>query len=397
MNLSPDPHMSELLVYYLKAVTCVGRSGGPEPQDIQLSGAGIQQLHCVLKIRETKLVVKALPGARTCVNGAEVEGEVALHHGDRLLWGSGHFFRVSCPSSPGAGPGESYDWSRANEEVMMAEAGNSGMDNIIARLEKKYREEKHSALELQRQEYEQQLQGIMGEDEEEGGGEAVRDWLARQGGGAGEEQWSASLMELRAGLAKAAGQVREANTLCGEVGGGTSYALTLQIPAQLLCPGQRRGFLQEPSVLVSRRGAGRQVWSMDHLETRLRGMREVVEEARGDEGTGRLKNDPFFDSVESHTLIGVASVYLSCLLSDGVFEYSAPVLSQDGRLAGKLLVELRRVSGAFPQDRIGQTNGIPASSSSSTHTSQEEPVQPVTVRLQVKHLNTVPLIATLGR
>ena len=136
---------------------------------------------------------------------------------------------------------------------------------------------------------------------------------------------------------------------------------------------------------------------MDHLETRLRGMKEVVEEARGDEGTGRLKNDPFFDSVESHTLIGVASVYLSCLLSDGVFEYSAPVLSQDGRLAGKLLVELRRVSGAFPQDRIGQTNGIPASSSSSTHTSQEEPVQPVTVRLQVKHINTVPLIATLGR
>ena len=81
-----------------------------------------------------------------------MDGETILYNGDRLLWGSGHFFRVNCPtSSVNPNTGDNFDWRQAQEEVMMAEAGNSGMDEIIARLEKKYSEEKQAALELQRQ------------------------------------------------------------------------------------------------------------------------------------------------------------------------------------------------------------------------------------------------------
>ncbi len=45
VNLNADPALNELLVYYLKqpmGVTRVGRGGGEEEVDIQLSGVGIQ-------------------------------------------------------------------------------------------------------------------------------------------------------------------------------------------------------------------------------------------------------------------------------------------------------------------------------------------------------------------
>ena len=400
MNLSPDPSLSELLVYYLKPTTRVGRAGEIEDMEIQLSGSGIQKHHCTLEIKELSLVLTSIPGARTCVNGIEVDGETVLHHGDRLLWGSGHFFRVNCPTSSvnPSNAGDNFDWRQAQEEVMMAEAGNSGMDEIIARLEKKYSEEKQAALELQRQEYEQQLLGVMGEDQMDGEGANVRSWLAMGGCqtvvGAGEEQFKASLGQLRAGLAKAGGQVREANLLAAELELATTYNLTLQIPAALLSPSNQRSgnFLQEPSVLVQRQDVGRQVWAMEHLAGRLGDMRDVVEEARAEGEKGLAKGDPFYDGIESHNLIGVASVYLSCLLSDVGFEYSAPVLSQDGKVAGKLLVELKRVNGSFPQARQAAqaNNGIAASSSSSTHTSVEESRTPITVRLQVKSVVGLP-------
>ena len=396
VNLSPDPSLSELLVYYLKPITRVGRAGEDGDMEIQLNGSGIQQHHCTLEIKESSLVLTSIPGARTCVNGVEVDGETILHHGDRLLWGSGHFFRVNCPtSSVNPSTGDNFDWRQAQEEVMMAEAGNSGMDEIIARLEKKYSEEKQAALELQRQEYEQQLLGVMGEDQMDGEGANVRSWLAMGGQtvvGAGEEQFKASLGQLRAGLAKAGGQVREANLLAAELELATTYNLTLQIPAALLSPSNQNAgnFLQEPSVLVQRQDVGRQVWALEHLSGRLGDMRDAVEEARGEGEKGLTKGDPFYDGIESHNLIGVASVYLSCLLSDVRFEYSAPVLSQDGKVAGKLLVELTRIKGSFPQDRVGQANGIAASSSSSTHTSVEESRMPITVRMQVKSVVGLP-------
>ena len=113
VNLSPDPSLSELLVYYLKPMTRVGRAGEDGDVEIQLSGSGIQEHHCTLEINESSLVLTSIPGARTCVNGIEVDGETVLHNGDRLLWGSGHFFRVNCPtSSVNPNTGDNFDWTR---------------------------------------------------------------------------------------------------------------------------------------------------------------------------------------------------------------------------------------------------------------------------------------------
>lgn len=48
--------------------------------------------------------------------------------------------------------------------------------------------------------------------------------------------------------------------------------------------------------------------------------------------------DPFYENQETHNLIGVASVYLEVLFSDVTLDYSTPVISQQGEVAGRLQV-----------------------------------------------------------
>ena len=83
----------------------MGRAGDPSDPDIQLSGIGIQSEHCVIRLEEAAeenlLFLDPLAGARTCVNGREVKEVTRLFNGDRILWGSNHFFRVNCPRSAG--------------------------------------------------------------------------------------------------------------------------------------------------------------------------------------------------------------------------------------------------------------------------------------------------------
>ena len=114
VNLNSDPCLNEMLVYYLKSpYTLVGRAGSPKDPDIQLSGVGIQNEHCIIEIHENKsgqpadlaksalctLTITPLCNARTCVNGIEIKEKTSLQNGDRILWGSNHFFRVNCPKS----------------------------------------------------------------------------------------------------------------------------------------------------------------------------------------------------------------------------------------------------------------------------------------------------------
>ena len=60
VNLNDDPSLNELLVYYLKERTLVGRAGAAEEQDIQLMGLGIQTEHCVIQIQNTELWITPL-------------------------------------------------------------------------------------------------------------------------------------------------------------------------------------------------------------------------------------------------------------------------------------------------------------------------------------------------
>lgn len=42
--------------------------------------------------------------------------------------------------------------------------------------------------------------------------------------------------------------------------------------------------------------------------------------------------DPFFDEQENHSLIGVASVFLACLLHDVKLQYAVPIINQKGEV-----------------------------------------------------------------
>ena len=91
----------------------IGRAGAPSNPDIQLSGVGIQNEHCVVEIKTAScqddvssaddvigtLTVTPCGGARTCVNGVEISRETPVRNGDRILCGSTHFFRVNCPKA----------------------------------------------------------------------------------------------------------------------------------------------------------------------------------------------------------------------------------------------------------------------------------------------------------
>lgn len=77
--------------------------------------------------------------------------------------------------------------------------------------------------------------------------------------------------------------------------------------------------------------------------------------------------DPFYESQENHTLIGVANIFLEALYNDVTLDYHTPIISQQGEVAGRLQVELTRTSGTLPQDRICE-----ASSESSADSGQED-------------------------
>lgn len=100
VNLNADPYLNELLVYYLKEYTVVGqKTGSTCGPDIQLSGLGIQEEHCIITIEENGLFLEPLANARSCVNGSQVSQKTQLRHGDRIVWGNHHYFRVNCPRS----------------------------------------------------------------------------------------------------------------------------------------------------------------------------------------------------------------------------------------------------------------------------------------------------------
>ena len=144
-----------------------------------------------------------LNGARTCVNGSVIREKTLLSHGDRILWGNNHFFKVSCPkrSDSAAGRAEesskqgytsfheiqspardsdsphdpahdqllgirdddneysSIDFDFAREEIMMKELSNDPLQTTVLKsLEKQHEDDKKTALEKQKEMYEKQLQ-----------------------------------------------------------------------------------------------------------------------------------------------------------------------------------------------------------------------------------------------
>ncbi|RXN32237.1 kinesin KIF13B [Labeo rohita] len=405
VNLNADPALNELLVYYLKEHT---RVGSADSQDIQLCGLAIQPEHCLIEIKlETGVTLTPKRNARTCVNGAVVSTPVQLHHGDRILWGNNHFFRISVSNmyrvgvedeegsttKAGLNPehldvdvdrlsqassDNSFSFESAQTEVMMKALGNNDpLQSVLHSLERRHEEEKRSALERQRQMYEQELQQLRKRLSTElqtpgshpqlhrsseqlsvsmlSSQSRLRQWSEER-----EVLMNRSLLKLKDQIVKANGLVQEAGFIAEELNKKTDYKVTLQIPAANLNANRKRDtVLSEPAVEVRRKGKGKQIWSMEKMENRLVDMRELYQEWKDyDEDNPAMRSyfkraDPFFDEQENHSLIGVANVFLSCLLYDVKLQYAVPIINQKGEMAGRLHVEVQRLSGELDERETG--------------------------------------------
>uniref|UniRef100_A0A9J7ZY99 Kinesin family member 13Ba n=1 Tax=Cyprinus carpio carpio TaxID=630221 RepID=A0A9J7ZY99_CYPCA len=396
INLNADPALNELLVYYLKEHTKVGSA---DSQDIQLCGMGIQAEHCVINITpEGAVFLNPYRNSRTCVNGSPVTSRQQLHHGDRILWGNNHFFRINlpkrrlrCEEEEGEGgnmknsnsseqlDGEgdtasevssevSFSYEFAQTEVMMKALGsNDPMQAVLQSLERQHEEEKQTALERQRLMYEQELQQLRKQ--------LTPDRQSIQGGMSSSpsaqhrlRQWSEerevvltrSLRKLREQIVRANLLVQEANFIAEELDKRTEYRVTLQIPAANLNANRKRdAVLSEPAIQVRRKGKGKQIWALEKMENRLVDMRELYQEWKDfDEDNPVMRSyfkraDPFFDEQVNHSLIGVANVFLSCLFYDVKLQYAVPIINQKGEVAGRLHVEVMRMGGGFDDSVAG--------------------------------------------
>ncbi|XP_063079873.1 kinesin-like protein KIF13B [Engraulis encrasicolus] len=433
VNLNADPALNELLVYYLKEHTRVGSANS---QDIQLCGMAIQAEHCVIDITsQSGVVITPHKNARTLVNGSPVSAPIQLHHGDRILWGNNHFFRINMPKLLSRSSEEeegvagatrsdlstehlevdldtvsqgssdvSFNYEYAQTEVMMKALGNNDpMQAVLQTLERRHEEEKRSALERQREMYEQELQQLRRRltPEKQPVGTATTtpppphhhhhhhphqqpahhrssEHLGGHGGGGGGggggargqclRQWSEEregvltrgLHRLREQIVRANLLVQEAGFIAEELNKRTEYRVTLQIPAPNLNANKKRdAVLSEPAVQVRRKGKGKQIWALEKMENRLVDMRELYQEWKEyDEDDPVMRSyfkraDPFFDEQENHSLIGVANVFLSCLFHDVKLQYAVPIINQTGEVAGRLHVEVERVSGDVEESEMG--------------------------------------------
>lgn len=265
VNLNADPSLNELLVYYLKDHTLVGGRSTTIPQpDIQLNGLGIQDEHCLLTIEDGSLFMEPINNARSFVNGSPVTTKTLLRHGDRILWGNHHFFRVNCPKTATNGPNHSsepqtpaqtIDYEFAREELMQNELSNDPIQAAIEQLERQHEEDKQTALEQQRLEYERQFQKLRNilspttpyapyipYDPLKVGKVAntpttqmrVEKWAQER-----DEMFRRSLGQLKADIVRANALVQEANVLAEEMEKQTKFSVTLQIPPANLSPNRR--------------------------------------------------------------------------------------------------------------------------------------------------------------
>lgn len=116
--------------------------------------------------------------------------------------------------------------------------------------------------------------------------------------------------------------------------------------------------MSEPAILVSRPGMSSQIWSMDKLENKLIDMRELFAESGASlppHPELRTDLDPFFESQENHSLIGVANMFLGAVFHDVKLAYQVPIISQHGEVAGRLHMEICRTQGSL--DRVADCGG----------------------------------------
>ncbi|UJR37400.1 hypothetical protein I4U23_030105 [Adineta vaga] len=377
VNLNPDPALNELLVYYLKPITTIGRPDASIKQDIELNGVGISPEHCVIEVKNsTQIVLIPLNKSKTYVNGQLIDNEKSLRHGDRILLGCSHFFRLNSPGDRNSTNNNSVMSSIMNtsSHLSFIDAQNEFLLNQLAtdpmtkdlRLFLKQDENNQENNRLLPQKtsdvYEREIEYLKAQlmrsdsrsstinSKTRAFEESLSKWRFSNKLLTESEQSRAFFNRLKQDLIRVNALVSEANTIASEMQRNTTYSAMLQIPVSYLKPSQRTTTnLCEPAVQVKRRNLSPQIWNIEKFESKLNDMREVYYEWQMSENKNQLsaqqpkRYDPFFDVEEYNSLIGVANIFLKALFYDSKLDYLVPIINTQGEISGSLHVVLIQI------------------------------------------------------
>uniref|UniRef100_A0A452VI31 plus-end-directed kinesin ATPase n=1 Tax=Ursus maritimus TaxID=29073 RepID=A0A452VI31_URSMA len=329
VNLNEDPLMSECLLYYIKdGITRVGQADAERRQDIVLSGAHIQEEHCIFRSERNNsgdVIVTLEPCERseTYVNGKRVAQPVQLRSGNRIIMGKNHVFRFNHPEqaraerekTPSAEtPSEPVDWTFAQRELLEKQG-----------IDMKQEMEKSKLQALQKQVETRSLAAETTEEEEE---EEEAPWTQHEFELA---QWafrkwkSHQFTSLRDLLWGNAVYLKEANAISVELKKKVQFQFVLltdtlysPLPPELLPTEMEKTHEDRPfprtvvavEVQDLKNGATH-YWSLEKLKQRLDLMREMYDRA-GEMASGAQDeseatvtgSDPFYDRFHWFKLVG---------------------------------------------------------------------------------------------
>lgn len=101
--------------------------------------------------------------------------------------------------------------------------------------------------------------------------------------------------------------------------------------------------------------------------------------------------DPFYESQVNHNLIGVANVFLEVLFHDVKLDYQTPIISQQGEVAGRLEVEICKIAGQLPQDRMCEAASESSNDSHDDDYYIDSESNQITCRVSIKLATGLPL------
>merc|ERR1719329_872058 len=124
VNCSHDPSLQGCLVYFLDAGQREIRVGSDKQRcSIILQGLGISECNCVIT-NEDDLSLTILPvEGRVLVNGQQVCKVGPLRHGDRLILGYSHCFRVTVPLAAEDVAAQEQEWANLDEALKKVKLG----------------------------------------------------------------------------------------------------------------------------------------------------------------------------------------------------------------------------------------------------------------------------------
>ena len=134
VNLNPDPALSEMLVYHLPD-SGEALVGSGETCYIKLLSYGIEPEHSRIIVKDDGISLTPFPGCPCHVNGERIDAERELKSGDRLLWGSNHYFKLTVPGSAPIGTPASeseINFEVAQREVMLNKLPEGAKETVEA-------------------------------------------------------------------------------------------------------------------------------------------------------------------------------------------------------------------------------------------------------------------------